>query len=74
MTCEGTVFDKEGLPEDLISDDGELKVTLGDESDNINDNIRDLLQVNKFILLELRLFNARFEEMAETKINRNDVE
>ena len=74
MTCTSTTFDKEGLPAELITDDDELKVTLGDESDDINSNIRELLDVNKSILLELKLLNIRFEEMADTNINKTDIE
>ena len=70
MTCTSTTHDKEGLPAELI-DDGRLNVSLDELT--VEDKLVKSIELQQEILNQLVLLNARFEEMANTRITENDI-
>ena len=76
-----TAFDKEGLPEDLLTSKniGERKLKVSSDSDTNTDSItanllNEISTTNKDILAQLILLNARIEEAFNTKIEEMDSE
>ena len=75
-----TLYHKKGLPDDLLTSttegEREVKVSLIASDDLalfLAQTLAQSIEQNQEIINQLKLLNIRFEEMANTKLNLEDI-